>query len=224
MRILVVEDDLLIQRAIVENLEHASYAVDAVDNGEDALEMAFDAHYDCILLDLGLPKLDGVSVLTTWRKRKLSCPIIILTARDGIDDRVLGLDRGADDYLVKPFDMSELMARIRAVTRRGSSNTDSLLTNGIITLNQNTHEAIINKEGTEQNVSLTAREFALLEALMVRPGTVLSRDAIEQRIYSWDEEIESNAVEYIIHTIRKKLGNDVIKNVRGVGWKVVKKV
>ncbi len=224
MRILVVEDDLLIQRAIVENLEHASYAVDAVDNGEDALEMAFDAHYDCILLDLGLPKLDGVSVLTTWRKRKLSCPIIILTARDGIDDRVLGLDRGADDYLVKPFDMSELMARIRAVTRRGSGNTDSLLTNGIITLNQNTHEAIINKEGTEQNVSLTAREFALLEALMVRPGTVLSRDAIEQRIYSWDEEIESNAVEYIIHTIRKKLGNDVIKNVRGVGWKVVKKV
>lgn len=224
MRILVVEDDLLIQRAIVENLEHASYAVDAVDNGEDALEMAFDAHYDCILLDLGLPKLDGVSVLTTWRKRKLSCPIIILTARDGIDDRVLGLDRGADDYLVKPFDMSELMARIRAVTRRGSGNTDSLLTNGIITLNQNTHEVIINKEGTEQNVSLTAREFALLEALMVRPGTVLSRDAIEQRIYSWDEEIESNAVEYIIHTIRKKLGNDVIKNVRGVGWKVVKKV
>lgn len=224
MRILVVEDDILIQKAIVENLEHASYAVDAIDNGKDALDMAFDAHYDCILLDLGLPLLDGVSVLSTWRKKKLTCPVIILTARDGVDDRVLGLDKGADDYLVKPFDMSELMARIRAVTRRGSTNTDSLLTNGIITLNQNTHDVSLNKDGVQQSVSLTAREFALLEALMLRPGTVLSRDAIEQRIYSWDEEIESNAVEYIIHTIRKKLGNDVIKNVRGVGWKVVKGV
>lgn len=224
MRILLVEDDALIAKAVIENLTHASHAVDSVDNGADAVDMAFDVDYDCILLDLGLPKLDGISVLTTWRKRKLKTPVIILTARDDIDERVLGLDKGADDYLVKPFDMEELLARIRAVTRRSNSTNvvESVLTNGIISLNQTTHDVTITKDGVSQNYSLTAREFALLEALMIRPGAVLSREALEQRIYSWDDEIESNAVEYIIHTIRKKLGNDVIKNVRGVGWKVLK--
>lgn len=223
MRILVVEDDRLIGKAVADNLAHESHAVDWIDNGQDALEAAFDVPYDCILLDLGLPKVDGVQVLNSWRKRKLKTPVIIITARDALDDRVAGLDKGADDYIVKPFEMSELMARIRAVTRRATGNAaDSLLSNGKVVLNPVTHEVTVNREGKEVQVTLTPREFALLEALMLRPGAVLSRDALEQRIYSWDDEIESNAVEYIIHTLRKKIGNDVVKNIRGVGWKVAK--
>lgn len=223
MRILLVEDDAMIGEAIVSGLTHASHAVDWLKNGNDARYAPFDAPYDCILLDLGLPGIDGVSLLTLWRKEKLTTPIIILTARDGLDDRVGGLDKGADDYVVKPFDLSELKARIRAVTRRGSQGGDAKLTNGLLTLDPTTREVTVKGEdGSVSPVSLTSREFALLEALMLRPGTVLSREALEDRIYSFDDEIESNAVEYIIHTLRKKIGQSMIKNVRGAGWKVQK--
>ncbi len=176
---------------------------------------------------MGLPGLDGLSLLTTWRRAKVKSPVIILTARDGLSDRVGGLDRGADDYLVKPFALAELMARIRAVTRRsGGGEVGSAaneLSNGEVTLDLVTHEAQVAQADGLRRVELTAREFALLQALLQRPGAVLSREALEERIYSYDDDIESNAVEYIIHTLRKKVGSSVVKNVRGVGWKVAKK-
>lgn len=224
MRILVVEDDNMIGKAIADSLIADNYAVDLFTNGTDAQYAPIDVDYDCILLDLGLPGIDGVSLLIQWRAKKLKTPIIILTARDALDDRVNGLDRGADDYLVKPFDMSELKARIRAVTRRLGTNTQSVLTNGALSLNVLEHEVKIVDDEGERVVDLTAREFSLLEALIIRPGAVLSRETLEQKIYSFDEEVESNAVEYIIHTLRKKIGAKYIKNVRGVGWKVAKEV
>ncbi len=222
MRILLVEDDAMIGQALVDQLNSNNFATDWFRNGEDAQYAPLDVEYDCILLDLGLPKIDGVSLLIKWRHEKVKTPIIILTARDALDDRVNGLDRGADDYIVKPFEFSELKARIRAVTRRCGSNVQSILTNGLITLDPISHEVTLKEDGIDKKVLLTAREFSLLEALMLRPGAVLSREVLEQKIYSFDEEIESNAVEYIIHTLRKKIGSHCIKNVRGVGWKVAK--
>ena len=147
---------------------------------------------------------------------------IIITARDGLDDRVSGLDIGADDYVVKPFDLSELLARIRAVTRRASGSSQPQLSNGILSLDSLTHEVLVKDNGDEHKELLTAREYALLEALLNRPGAVLSREALEERIYSFGDEVESNAIEFIIHTLRKKVGSTNIKNVRGVGWKVAK--
>ncbi len=224
MRILVIEDDPLIGPALIDALSGEGQAADLLDDGNQARFAPFDVPYDCILLDLGLPGIDGVSLLCSWRKEGLKTPIIILTARDALNDRVQGLDRGADDYVVKPFEFSELMARIRAVCRRKSgTSTRAVLTNGILTLDQAGHEVTVCQEdGSMLPVTLTAREFALLEALMLRPGSVLSREALENRIYSFDDEIESNAVEYLIHTLRKKVGSKNILNVRGVGWKVAK--
>lgn len=225
MRILLVEDDSMIGEAVQEGLSRKGHAVDWFKNGRDARFAPQSVDYDCILLDLGLPGIDGVTLLRLWRKEKLDTPVIILTARDGLSDRVGGLDDGADDYLVKPFDLQELEARIRAVTRRrqGRDVQQSLLTNGVLTLDPVTHEVTVTEPGAQPvKVELTAREFALLEALMQRPGAVLSREALEERIYSFDDEIESNAVEYIIHTLRRKIGAAQIKNVRGVGWKVAK--
>ena len=222
MRILVVEDDPMIGSAVCDALSKDNYAVDLLTNGTDAQYAPLDVDYDCILLDLGLPGIDGVTLLMRWRESRLKTPVIILTARDAIDDRVNGLDRGADDYLVKPFELSELKARIRAVTRRLGTNVQSVLTNGPLSLNVLEHEVSITEDGKTRVVDLTAREFSLLEALILRPGAVLSREALEQKIYSFDEEVESNAVEYIIHTLRKKIGASYIKNVRGVGWKVAK--
>lgn len=223
MRILLVEDDEMIGQAVQEALVENAYAVDWVQDGEQALHSITDVDYDCALLDLGLPKVDGIQVLEHWRSSKIKTPVIILTARDELPDRVLGLDKGADDYIVKPFEMQELLARLRAVTRRlVSDNVQNMMIYGCLSLNPLKHVAHVKTVRGQKDVELTAREFALLEALMVRPGAIFSRDALEQRIYSWDHEIESNAVEYIIYSIRRKIGAAFIKNVRGVGWKVVK--
>lgn len=223
MRLLLVEDDPMIGQAVSDSLSDKAYAVDWVKDGQAAVDVVFDVQYDCALLDLGLPKLDGIQVLERWRADKVTMPVIILTARDELPDRVLGLDKGADDYIVKPFEMQELLARIRAVTRRrNGGSADSILSYGCLSLNPVNHEVHIASSQGNKEVVLTAREFSLLEALMVRPGAVLSRDALEQRIYSWDDEIDSNAVEYIIYTLRRKIGPMFIKNVRGVGWKVNK--
>lgn len=225
MRILLVEDDKMIGAAVKEGLESKSFAVDWFQDGNTALYAPEDVAYDCILLDLGLPGLDGMTLLSRWRAQKIKSPVIVLTARDAIADRVSGLDKGADDYLVKPFDFSELLARIRAVLRRSNGNgekVDNLLSNGVLTLDPVEHLLTVKEENGSREVALTAREFSLLEALMQRPGAVLSREALEQRIYSYDEEVESNAVEFIIHSLRKKIGAGNIKNVRGVGWKVAK--
>jgi two-component system OmpR family response regulator len=192
-----------------------------VKNGRDALDAIRSQAYQLVLLDLGLPGVDGMSVLSKLRARGNSVPLIIITARDGLDDRLQGLDGGADDYILKPFDIAELLARIRAVVRRKDGSASPILTNGVISLDPATHEACLANGGS--HVQLSNREYSLLRALMMRPGAILSRSELEERIYGWGEEVESNAVEYLIHALRRKLGGDVIKNVRGAGWMVQKK-
>ena len=219
MRVLLVEDDTMIGEAIQGALKDASYAADWVKNGQTALSTLGCQHYDLVLLDLGLPGKDGLEVLTRIRARDNPVPLIIITARDGLDDRLRGLDGGADDYVLKPFEMAELLARMRAVLRRKGGSATSMLSNGVVSLDAATREAAVNNTAP---VQLSNREFALLQALLVRPGSILSRSDLEDRIYGWGEEVESNAVEFLIHALRRKLGGEVIKNVRGVGWMVSK--
>lgn len=218
MRVLLVEDDYMIGNVVQQALRDASYGVDWVMDGDAALRSFACLPYQMLLLDLGLPRQDGMEVLRAIRAAGGRVPVILLTARDETEDRVAGLDAGADDYLVKPFQLSELLARMRAVTRRQSPAVGPVLTNGLLTLDPVTHEA----RADAAAVRLTGREFALLQALMVRPGAILSRHDLESRIYGWNEEVESNAVEFLIHALRKKLGSTAIKNVRGVGWMVSK--
>jgi two-component system OmpR family response regulator len=218
MRVLLVEDDPMIGSVIQQELRDASYAVDWVCDGQAALNSIAALTYSLILLDLGLPKKDGMEVLREIRQARNAIPILVLTARDATDERVAGLDGGADDYLVKPFAMNELLARMRALTRRKESAVGPSLTNGVVTLDPATHQACVS--GIE--VRLTAREFSLLQSLLLRPGAILSRAELENRLYGWNEEVESNAVEFLIHALRKKLGAEIIKNVRGVGWMVSK--
>ncbi len=218
MRVLLVEDDAMIGEAIEQALKDAAYAVDRVHDGEMALRAFAGQKYDVVLLDLGLPKKDGVAVLGSIRKASDPVPVLIITARDRVEDRILGLDAGADDYVLKPFEMSELLARMRAVLRRKGGSAAPVLSNGVLTLDPATHEVGVD----DRSVRLSAREFALLQALLLRPGAILSRSDLEDRIYGWGEEVESNAVEFLIHALRKKLGREAIKNVRGVGWMVFK--
>lgn len=218
MRILLVEDDLMVGNAMVDSLHDASYAADWVQNGNDAVTSCLTQHYDIVILDLGLPGQDGFSVLSALRRKGSSVPVMIVTARDALPDRLHGLDSGADDYLIKPFEFSELLARIRAVLRRHNGNGERLLNNGVLSLNPVSHEVCL--LASDERFLLSNREYALLEALMRRPGGILSRSDLEERIYGWGEEVESNAIEFFIHTLRKKLGKDAIKNVRGVGWLV----
>jgi two-component system OmpR family response regulator len=181
------------------------------------MEAAGSETYEAILLDLGLPRLDGRDILRRLRASKHKVPVIVVTARDAVDDRIEGLDLGADDYLVKPFEIRELLARMRAVLRRdGNGSSTAILTNGKIRLDPTTRTA---SYLTERAV-LTGREFSLLRALLACPGAILSRGDLERQIYGWNEEVESNAVEFLIHALRKKLGATVIRNVRGVGWMV----
>lgn len=217
MRVLLVEDDAMIGAAIQGALRDASHAADWVKDGQAALNALGGQHYDLMLLDLGLPGKDGLDVLASIRARDNPVPLLIITARDGLDDRLRGLDGGADDYVLKPFEMAELLARMRAVLRRKGGNAAPVLGNGVVSLDPATKEASVQGGAPMQ---LSGREFALLHALLVRPGAILSRGELEDRIYGWGEEVESNAVEYLIHALRRKLGSDVIKNVRGVGWMV----
>ena len=215
MRVLLVEDDAMIGAAVEGALKDASYAADWVKNGQTALSTLACQNYDLVLLDLGLPGKDGQEVLASIRARDNPVPVLIITARDGPDERVRGLDGGADDDLLKPFEMAELLARMRAVLRRRGGQAAPRLGNGMLWLDPATREAGVG-EGAAQH------EFSLLHALLIRPGVILSRSELEDRIYGWGEEVESNAVEYLIHALRRKLGSDAIKNVRGVGWMVSK--
>jgi two-component system, OmpR family, response regulator len=215
MRVLLVEDDRMIGAAVEQALKDAAYAVDWVTDGETAIHAAQTETYELALLDLGLPAADGREVLRRLRGLGRRLPVIIVTARDAIDDRIDGLDLGADDYLVKPFEIRELLARMRAVLRR-QAGSSPILGNGQISLDPATREASFSGETS----LLTAREFALLQALLVRPGAILSRSDLERQIYGWNQEVESNAIEFLIHAIRKKLGAMAIRNVRGVGWMV----
>ncbi len=216
MRILLVEDDRMLGAATQQALRDAAHAVDWVQDGDAALLAMRSTPYEAMLLDLGLPRRDGLGVLQAARQAGYNLPVIIVTARDGVDDRIRGLDLGADDYLIKPFATGELLARLRAVARRKGGQAQAVLSNGTVRLDPATREASF----AGNTVRLSAREYALMYALLLRPGAVLSRDDLESLIYGWNEEVESNAVEYLIHSIRKKLGAAAIKNVRGVGWVV----
>ena len=216
MRLLLVEDDQMLGSAVQQALHDASYAVDWVQDGATASVALDDHEYELVLLDLGLPQRDGIDVLRRLRSRGDATPVLIITARDSVDQRIEGLDIGADDYLGKPFAVGELLARLRALARRSAGATTSTLANSVLTLELATKLAVA--DGVSH--SLSHREFALLQALMLRPGAVLSRAQLEQSIYGWGEEVESNAVDVIIHGLRRKLGADRIRNVRGLGWRV----
>ncbi len=218
MRALLIEDDPMIAAAIEVALRDAAYAVDIVRDGEAADRVLRDGQHQIVLLDIGLPGRDGLSVLQRLRERGDRVPVLLITARDAAADRVRGLDLGADDYVVKPFDMDELLARMRAVVRRHGGQAATELGNGDVGLDPATREA---RRG-DVRVVLTAREFALLHALLLRPGTILTRAQLEDRLYGWNEEVESSAVDFLIHGVRRKLGADMIKNVRGAGWMVDK--
>ncbi|CAH2773459.1 MAG: Two-component system response regulator QseB [uncultured Caballeronia sp.] len=218
MRTLLVEDDRMIAKGVRKALRSDGFAVDWVQDGEAALTAVGGEPYDLMLLDLGLPKCDGLDVLKSLRAKGNALPVLIVTARDAIADRVKGLDAGADDYLVKPFDLDELGARMRALIRRHAGRGDSLVRHGALTLDPVGHQVTL--EGNP--IALSAREFALLEALMARPSAVLSKSQLEEKIYGWGEEIGSNTVEVYIHSLRKKFGPDLIRNVRGLGYMVSK--
>lgn len=214
MRLLLVEDDPMIGRNIQSGLKQDGYSVDWVQDGMAAELALANNVYELLLLDLGLPRKSGLDVLQTLRHNKNRIPVLILTARDSVTDRITGLDTGADDYLVKPFDLDELSARIRALLRRNAGRAEAVIEHGTLTLNPASHEVTLNGK----SIILSMREFTLLHILLERPGTPLSRTQLEDRLYGWGEEVESNAVEVYIHALRRKLGNDLIKNVRGVGY------
>jgi len=230
MRLLLVEDDRMIGEGLRAALRLEGYAVDWVRDLAAALATLASERFDLVLLDLGLPAGgtgsaahaagDGVDVLRGLRARQDATPVIVLTARDGPRDRVTGLDAGADDYLVKPFDLDELSARIRAVLRRHSGRAQPLLRHAGVTLDPATRQVTREVDGVAQPVLLSAREFAVLEALLARPGALLSRAQLEDRLYGWGEEIESNAVSVYVHQLRRKLGAEFIRNMRGVGYYV----
>jgi two-component system response regulator QseB len=218
MRLLLVEDDPMIGESVRTGLQQDGFAVDWVQDGR-AAELALEANpYDTLLLDLGLPRKAGLDVLAALRRRGDTIPVLILTARDAIADRVKGLDTGADDYLVKPFDLEELAARVRALLRRKSGRADPVVQVGDLIINPATHEASL----AGKSISLSAREFALIHALAARPGVVYSRAQLEEKLYGWGHEVESNTVEVYVHSLRRKLGADFIQNVRGVGYMVPK--
>lgn len=220
MRILLVEDDQMIAEAISLGLKNARYAVDWVNNGRTAETALNSQQYDLVLLDLGLPGQDGLTVLRHLRQNKNNTPVLIVTARDDLESRLSGLDGGADDYIIKPFDLSELLARIRAVLRRQSGQSTPQLTNGSMTLAPNNYQVTLLEN--PHPISLSNKEFAILQALMTRPGIIHSRADLEDKLYAWGDEVESNAIDFLIHGLRKKIGKEHIKNVRGVGWLVAK--
>ena len=218
MRLLLVEDDTMIGESVLDLLRAEHYAVDWVKDGEVADAALRSQAYDLVLLDLGLPRRDGLSVLRSMRTRKDRTPVLIATARDSVQQRIEGLDAGADDYVLKPYDLDELLARIRALLRRAAGRAEPVYEHKGVSINPATREVMVGGHV----VVLSAREWAVLEPLLARPGLVLSRSQLEEKLYGWKDEISSNAVEVYIHGLRKKLGADMIQNVRGVGYMVPK--
>ena len=216
MRLLLVEDDAMVGEAVRQGLLQDGFAVDWLRDGRSAELAVANGVYDLLLLDLGLPNKEGIEVLRTLRQKGDGIPVIILTARDAVADRIRGLDTGADDYVVKPFDLDEIAARIRALLRRRSGRANIAMKVGRVTLDPATHEVACDGK----SIPLSQREFALLAALLDRPGVVLSRERLEEKLYGWGEEVASNTVEVYVHALRRKLGQDFIKNIRGVGYVV----
>jgi two-component system response regulator QseB len=216
VRILLVEDDGMLGEGVRRGLRQQGHAVDWVEDGQAAEVALAGEPYDVVLLDLGLPRKGGLEVLRDLRRRGQRVPVLILTAQDAVPDRVTGLDAGADDYVVKPFDLDELAARIRALQRRSAGRAEPIIELGRLTFNPATHE--VSLDGAP--VALSAREFALLHALLEHPGRPISRQRLEARLYGWSEQVESNAVEVHVHSLRRKLGAEWIKTLRGVGYMV----
>ena len=216
MRLLVVEDDEILRDAVEAGLALAGFTVDAVETIEDARAAASSWTYDAVILDLTLPDGDGLDRLQDWRNQRSAIPVLLLTARNAIQDRIAGLDGGADDYLGKPFDLNELAARVRAIARRAQGRATPLLQSGDVSLDPAIREVTL----SGASVSLSRREFTVLQALMEQPGRILSRAQLEERLYGWQEEVESNAIEVHIHNLRAKLGRSLIQTVRGEGYRV----
>ena len=216
MRVLLVEDDLSISRSLEKALSNEGFTVDAVNTGEAALFLVTRTSVDVVILDIGLPDMDGLSVLKKIREHNKSLPVILLTARDRIEDKVDGLDRGADDYLTKPFELPELVARLRVVSRRLSVRPESRIQVNGVTLYPTANTISIG----DRRIDVSVKEYSVLMTLMENKGRLLSRDKMEAKLYAWGEELSSNAVEVHIHNLRKKLGKDFIKTVRGVGYGV----
>jgi two-component system response regulator QseB len=223
MRILLVEDDALIGSGIVAYLKHYGYAVDWLKDGAAALRALQMDEFDVVILDLGLPKKDGLEVLrearrSSGKEKKVTTPVLVLTARDTVDDRITGLDSGADDYLTKPFDLEELHARIRALQRRFVNRAEPTIKFGELELNPAAHTITLGGN----LVNLPRREFALLQKLLENIGQVVSREVLSQTLYGWEEDVDSNTLEVHIHNLRKKIGLNLIRTVRGVGYIVDK--
>jgi two-component system OmpR family response regulator/two-component system response regulator QseB len=214
MRVLLVEDDALLGDGLRAGLRQAGFEIDWVRDGADAAHAAATESFAAIVLDLGLPNMDGLAVLRRLRARGSKTPILILTARDAVHDRVTGLDAGADDYVVKPVDLAELAARLRALVRRARGEAAPALRRGDLELDPAAHRVVFRG----RTVELSAREFALLHELMLNTGRVLSREQLEERLYSWEREVESNAVEVHVHHLRRKLSPRLIRTIRGVGY------
>jgi len=216
MRILLVEDELALSAQLVSTLEDEGYVVDAVTNGSDALHLGCEESFDAAILDLGLPQLDGLSVLKGWRKVGKTMPVIILTARDSWSEKVTGIDAGADDYLGKPFHMQELLARLRSVIRRATGQIDPVLSCGAVALDTLAGKVTVNN----LPITLTSHEFKLLSWLMHLPGEVASRTTLSEHIYSYNDDPDSNTIEVFIARLRKKLPEGMIETVRGLGYRL----
>lgn len=216
MRLLLIEDDEMIAETVLEAMRHEGYAIDWAKDGREAELSLGNGVYDLVLLDLGLPKQSGIEVLTAYRRNDGGAPVIILTARDAVNDRIQGLDAGADDYMIKPFDLGELKARARALLRRRTGQKQPVYGHGMLTLDPAAHE--VTKGGVA--VSLVPREFALLQALIEQPERVFTRSELEEKLYGWGEEVGSNTIEVHVHSLRRKLGAEQIVTVRGVGYRL----
>jgi len=219
MRVLLVEDDALLGEGLYAGLQRENYSLDWIKNGEMALVAMMETEYDAVILDIGLPRMNGLEVLKKARSQGIKIPVLILTARDAVSDRVKGLDAGADDYLLKPFEFTELCARLRALTRRSRGLIEQTICYKNIELDPAAHSVKFNNK----DIDLSRREFSLLEELLSNVGRVLSKTQLEQKVYSWGDEIGSNTIEVHIHHLRKKFGSELIKTVRGVGYIVAKK-
>jgi DNA-binding response OmpR family regulator len=216
MQLLLVEDDLPLANSLKQALQKSGYAVNHVASGKWALHTVKVERPDIMILDIGLPDIDGITVLKKLRQSDVALPVLLLTARDSVDDKVAGLDSGADDYLAKPFEMTELLARLRVLERRLSTVKTSQITIGEVCLD--TIDQQVTYQG--KSLDLARKEYMLLKSLMENAGRVMTRPTLENRLYSWGEEVSSNAVEVHIHHLRKKLGNEFIKTIRGVGYKL----
>ncbi|QKJ85482.1 two-component system response regulator PmrA [Paramixta manurensis] len=216
MKILIVEDDMLLQEGLALALTGEGYAVDCANNASQGDAWMRSGQYSLAVLDLGLPDRDGAELLRQWRKQSIDLPVLILTARDALEDRVSGLDAGADDYLVKPFALAELKARVRALIRRYQGRSDNELQHGDIRLNLSSQQVFIE----QQPVEITPKEFSLLTRLLMRIGQTVHRETLQQDLYSWQDDTSSNTLEVHIHNLRRKLGKDRIKTVRGVGYRL----